>query len=249
MKVVIPAAGQGTRLRPHTDSIPKCMVEVAGRPMLMRTLDTLNKAGLHDISVVTGYKQERIPGRGIKKYTNPNYETTNMVYSIFCAEQEFDDDLIICYGDILFTQDVIQKLIDSPAPLSVIVDRDWQRQWEMRMEDPLNDAETMKINAEGNITELGKKPKALTEIEGQYIGLVKISKEALPEVRRFYHGLDKKALYNGQPFEKMYVTDFVQLIIDNLMPAKAVWINGGWFEVDTVSDLELINERYNDIIA
>jgi len=79
-----------------------------------------------------------------------------MVHSLFCAEPEFDDDIVISYADILYGKDIAAKIASSPADVSVVVDRDWRKLWEARMEDPLGDAETMKLDGGGNILELGK---------------------------------------------------------------------------------------------
>jgi len=248
MKAIILAAGQGTRLRPLTDEVPKCMVSVNGISILEHALKTLNKVGIVDISVVCGYKEEKITSSNFKKYINARFEETNMVYSFFCAQEEFNDDIILCYGDIIFDSKIPEALLKSTDDFAVIVDKEWQKQWALRMEDPLTDAESMKVDKQNNIIELGKKAKYIDEIEGQYIGMVKISKKILPKIIDFYNTLDKNALYNGQTFEKMYVTDFIQLIIDKLMPAKAVWVSGGWFEVDSCNDLKIINEQFDQII-
>jgi len=108
------------------------------------------------------------------------------------------------------------------------------------MDNPLDDAETMKIDKDENIVELGKKPQGYYDIEAQYIGLIKVSSKALPLIRDFYHSLDKKADYDGKDFDNMYMTSFLQMIIDKLMPIQAVRINGGWLEIDSVSDLKSV---------
>lgn len=239
MKAIILAAGEGKRLRPHTQDRPKAMVSVAGKPMLQRTVEILQQLGITDISVVTGYHPETINYPNIKKYFNPKFETTNMVVSLFCAQEELSDDVLIIYGDILLSKEVLKTLLASNANIAVAVDKAWRAQWEKRMENPLKDAETMKINKEGNIIELGKKPKDFSEIEGQYVGLIKISKSSAEKIVAFYHSLDRQLPYNGRTFELMHMTDFLQLIIDRLMPIKAVDIHAGWFEIDTPSDLEL----------
>ena len=92
----------------------------------------------------------------------------------------------------------MRHLIGSNGAMSIIVDSNWRLLWEMRMDDPLDDAETMKIDAHGNIVELGKKPQSFDEIGGQYIGLIKVSKNAVWKVRSFYHSLDKGIKYDGK---------------------------------------------------
>ena len=238
MKVIIPAAGQGTRLRPLTDECPKCMVQLEGKPIIKHQLDLFDKKGLDNINIITGYMGDKIDYPGIKKHYNPKFESTNMVYSIFCAEEEMNDDLIISYGDIVYNEEVLQKLLESKAPISVVVDKGWKKFWEARMEDPLEDAETLKIDEKGNIKELGKKPKSYNDIEGQYIGLMKFSKTSLEEIKKYYHSLDKEAVYDGKDYENMYMTSLLQQIADNLIPLTPIYIENGWLEIDAPEDLK-----------
>ena len=58
MKAIILAAGMGSRLKPLTDSMPKCMLEIAGKPLLHHQISTLRRAGVRNIIVVGGYLAE-----------------------------------------------------------------------------------------------------------------------------------------------------------------------------------------------
>ena len=162
-----------------------------------------------------------------------------MVHSLFCAEPEMDDDLIVSYGDIIYSTDVLKQLIANDAPFVVAVDSQWRELWDLRMDNPLDDAETMKIDKNGDILELGKKAESYDDIQGQYIGLFKVARSILEEIRRFYHSLDRSELYDGQDFDNMYMTSFIQLIINRLMPVKAEVINGGCLEFDNEKDLSV----------
>ena len=139
-----------------------------------------------------------------------------MVYSLFCAIEEMDEEFIVCYGDIIFTKKVILKLLSSKNPISVIVEKNWKKLWKLRMENPLLDAETLKVDENGFITEIGKNPKSYREIEGQYMGLIKVSK---PEIKRFielYNELDNSKK------ESMYMTKFIQEYILKWHNVKAI---------------------------
>ena len=158
-----------------------------------------------------------------------------------------DDDLIISYADIVYKNEVLKKLLNSQDDFSVVVDRDWKKLWSLRMENPLDDAETLKLK-NGNIIEIGKKAHIYEDIEGQYIGLIKISKKILNKVIKFYDMLDRGASYDGKDFDNMYMTSFIQMIINNLLNVKPTFINGGWIEIDSLDDLknlEKIDENFN----
>jgi choline kinase len=239
MKAIILAAGQGARLRPLTNDRPKCMVSYQGRPLIEHVVQALRANGVSDIVAIRGYKPEALRCQGLRFYDNPRYFETNMVHTLFCADRELEGDVIISYSDIVYSAKVIRKLLDVSADVAVVVDRDWRRLWQERMDDPLDDAETLRLDARGNIIELGKRASSYEEIEGQYIGLLKVSSSAWPRLRAFYANLDRDASYDGKNFENMYMTSFIQAVIDRLMPVKAVPINGGWLEIDAPSDLEI----------
>lgn len=237
MKAIILAAGTGTRLRPFTDETPKCLVRLKDRPILEYQLSAYKACGLERIAIVTGYRHEVLDRYAMNKHHNPLFQSTNMVYSLFCAQEEFDDDLIISYGDIVFEPTVLEKLINDPSPLAVVIDRGWKSLWQYRMDDPLSDAETLLTDEQEYITDIGRKTVSYEEVQGQYIGLLKISLDSIKRISEFYLGLDEKADYDGKNFDNMYMTSLIQRLIQAGFMFKAVSINHGWLEVDTVEDL------------
>jgi len=246
MKAIILAAGQGTRLRPLTNDKPKCMVEYSGKPIIRYIIDTIKNSGIKKTAIVNGYRnsvlESYLAQENIDWFTNEKYDSTNMVTTFFCASKYFDDDLVVSYADIIYKQEILDALISSKGDFSVVVDRNWEELWKLRMEDPLQDAETLKIN-NGKIIELGKKASNLGEIEGQYIGLFKISREALAKIKDYYYSLDKNSIYDGQSYDNMYMTSLIQLVIDNILDVEPVFINGGWFEIDSAHDLEIYEKK------
>ena len=186
MKAIIVAAGEGIRLRPYTQNCPKCMVPFNKKPIIDYIIDVMHACNLKDIVIVNGYKKQVLEkhfrDKSIKFYTNEEFDSTNMVTTLFCAEEEMNDDIIISYSDIIYSARALQSLLVSSSDFSVVVDKDWKKLWEVRMDNPLADAETMKLDGQGNIIELGKRPKSCNEIEGQYIGLIKISRNVISKV-------------------------------------------------------------------
>ena len=246
MKVIILAAGQGTRLRPLTDDRPKCMVEVNGKPIVKHQIDLFKELGVEDINIVAGYRQDNIQYNEVKKFINPKFDSTNMVYTLFCADDIIDDsdDIIISYGDIIYRKDVLDSLMKSDADISVVVDKNWKEYWSARMDNPLDDVETLKIGPEGNNIELGKKPSSYNDIEGQYIGLIKFKRNIINKVKDYYRGLDKASNYDGKDYNNMYMTTFLQLIADNILKLEPVYISNGWMEVDCAEDIKHTNQVF-----
>ena len=240
MKVIILAAGQGRRLRPLTDKKPKCMVKYKNKSIIDYILETMNQCNLVNIAIVNGYKkdvlQEYLKNKTLTFFTNKNFAKTNMLTTLFCAKEYMDDDLIISYADIVYDKRILEKLLRSKDDFSVVVDRKWKELWTQRMENPLDDAETLKVK-NAKIVELGKKPINYDDIEGQYIGLIKISKDIINKVINYYDSLDKNVLYDTKDFDNMYMTSFIQLSIENLLDVKPIFIDGGWVEIDCIDDL------------
>lgn len=239
MKAIILAAGQGLRLRPLTDNYPKCMVEYKGKQIVDYILEAMREAGIKDIVIVKGYKAEVLDKAGTISVINPRYDRTNMVASLFCSEHLWDDDLLISYSDIIYPVAILKALIAERHPFAVAVDKNWEKLWRKRMDNPLEDAETLKLSPDGFILELGKKPRGYDDIQGQYMGLIRIKQEILPQIKEFYHSLDRAVVYDGKDFDNMFMTSFIQLLIDHILKVRPVFIDGEWLEIDAIEDLDI----------
>jgi choline kinase len=251
MKTIILAAGQGKRLYPLTKEKPKCMVELFGKSLLSRQILIMKSLGISDITLVTGYKKEMIKNENLKIIENPNFETTNMVETLFCAKDDFNDSVIVSYGDIIYEKKVLEKILKSSSDISIVVDKDWYEYWKIRFENPLDDAETLVLDEESNIKEIGQKTNDLKKIQGQYIGLMKFQGNGIKKLIRYYEKAKKLSkdgtnpLNPKLPFEQSYMTDLLQGMINEGFCLKAIPISNGWLEVDTLKDHETYTRLYN----
>ncbi|MBT4763450.1 phosphocholine cytidylyltransferase family protein [bacterium] len=237
-KVILLVAGEGKRLRPYTLDRPKCMVEIDGISLIDRQLSVLESEGLSDIVMIGGYKAEMLKGKNAKLKLNPRYYETNMVWTLFSAEEELAGDIIVSYGDIVYSREILQELLKSTADIAVIVDKEWEEYWRSRDENLLDDAETLKLKADGTISEIGQKPKSLNEIEGQYIGLMKFSAKGISQIKKvFYTAVGNGELF-GNPVEESYMTDLLQSAITSGIRVTSVPIYDKWIEIDTIRDLK-----------
>jgi L-glutamine-phosphate cytidylyltransferase len=238
MKAIILAAGTGTRLFPYTKDRPKCLVEVNGITLLDRQLAILSAAGIHEVIVIGGYCADALEERVPVLRRNPLYSDTNMVSTLFCAESDLIGTCIVSYGDIVYSRKILSELLKADDDISVTIDMNWKPYWYARSENPIEDAETLKINKDGLIGEIGQKPNTLEEIEGQYMGLMKFSEKGTEALKDAYHESCKKGDIRGKKIEKAYMTDLLQLMIDSGHKVKAVPVSDYWVEIDTIEDLE-----------
>ena len=263
MKTIILAAGQGTRLRPLTDFCPKCMVEVNGKSIIERQLSVMHNCGIEDkdITIVAGYcsevLKERLKNTAIQVIVNEEFENTNMVCSLMCAKQVLDttDDILISYGDIIYEESVLNRILDSKDTAAVIVDDGWYEYWSERCDNPLDDAETLIYDTNDCLVEIGQKTTELGKVQSQYIGLMRFQKEGIKELLSTVEEAQNRTKENKplwrttRIYDKMYMTDLLQGMIDEGYRLKAVHINRGWFEIDDCDDLRIVEEQLKHILC
>ena len=153
MKVIILAAGEGTRLKKYTQNLPKGMLEFKGKTIIERQIEIFRECGLEDIIIVKGFAEETINYEGIKYYINRKYHETNMVETLMEAKKEFNDDTIVSYSDILFDKELVEKMKNNNAKFSVAVDMNWKEYWQERYGKVDFDTESLKLDNNGNIIE------------------------------------------------------------------------------------------------
>jgi choline kinase len=237
VRAIILAAGRGSRMKNLTEDRPKCLVELRGKALLDRQVETLRAAGIAEIAIVTGYKRELLSQRGLVEFHNERWAETNMVSSLSCAESWLrDGPCIVSYSDIFYEVSAIQSLMTCNALLAVTYDPNWLDLWTRRFGDPLLDAETFRLNPDQTVAEIGNKPTSLDKIQGQYMGLLRFTPEGWTEMVRIRLGLMSDQSDNIQ------MTNILQRIIDaGLVAIMAVPYAEAWGEIDSLEDLTKYN--------
>ena len=241
-KALIIAAGLGSRLKNHTENLPKCMLDFGGKTLLQRQLDAYKKNNIKDIFLVRGYKKEKINYKGIKYFENKDYKNNNILNSIFYAEKIINGNIIISYSDILFDTSVIERLLGSHHDISVVVDIDWRGYYVGRKDHPISEAENVIFNSNNEVEKIGKINTGLQEVHGEFIGMIKLSNRGTEIFKDHFHRLKKKywnkPFQRANTFQKAYLTDFIQELVDIGIKVHCVIIESGWKEIDTVEDYE-----------
>ena len=240
MKVIILAAGSGRRLRPYTANRPKCLVEVSGHKLLTSQLSILrSKKEISETIIVGGYKAEMLYSYADKLVVNKRYAQTNMVYSLFSAIDDISGDILISYGDIVYDVSILEQLINFEGAIGVAIDNRWREYWSLRFEDPLKDAETLRIDAESHIVDIGGRPDDLEEIQGQYMGLIRLNAEGAKLFRSYLSKLYKNLETIDDVSGNLYLTDLLMEVVSGGQKVNALIHDYDWIEVDSVSDLLL----------
>ncbi len=234
MKAIILAAGRGSRMKDMTNDRPKCLVELRGKPLLEWQQAALRAAGFDEIGIVTGYRREMLADRGMHEFHNPRWADTNMVSSLACARDWLlAEPCLVSYSDIFYSAAAVRALMDSDAPLAITYDPDWLQLWQQRFGDPLLDAETFRLQPDGQtLAEIGNKPRSMEQVQGQYMGLLHFTPAAWQAVETLRAGLAPEIR------DRMHMTGTLQRLIEaGSPPITALPYRGHWGEVDSAEDL------------
>jgi len=239
MRAIILAAGRGSRMGGLTEEQPKCLTPFAGRTLLEWQLDALRAADIRDIAVVRGYRAETINPADCIWFENPDWASTNMVATLACASQWLvRDDCIVSYSDIVYHPSIVERLSLHPGEIVISYDEDWLPLWSERFENPLDDAETFRLRDHGRLRSIGARARTVTDIEGQYMGLLKISPAGWQRI---------ESLLDNLPVERHHrldMTSLLQLLLEDGADIHTVPTRGRWCEVDSETDLR----RYEDLL-
>ncbi len=242
MKAIIIAGGYGRRLLPLTKDTPKSMLPVKGRPMLHAALQHFTACGITDVSIILGHAAEKIKqsvSSPITYFFHDRYPHTNILHGLFEALPKMDGEFLCSYADIVYEEDVLQLLLTSTDDIAIVVDTDWKKGYIGRSLHP--DTEAEKVIVSGNkVVQIGKHVPT-SQATGEFIGMAKFSAKGAEIWKNIFADVQKKypltaPFQHAASFEKAYLTDLFQELIDRGIPVHAVFINGGWREIDTYED-------------
>lgn len=231
MKALILAAGVGSRLMPLTRNTPKSLLDLGdGYTLLERQLQSIGKAGLHDVVLVTGYKSEQIEAK-LKDYRdfnlsivyNPFYRMTNNIASAWLGLKDMNEPVVLINGDDLFQASVLERLLGSPADITLAISR-----------KPEYDDDDMKVVTEGErLLDVGKDIQA-ERANGESIGIMLFRGRGLQDVKRAL--LDMVRVEEN--LQLFYLAALRRLMRENYPVHYAECGQDEWSEVDFHPDLD-----------
>ena len=228
MKILIMAAGVGSRISRHLQNQPKCCVDIEGKPLIKNTLELLNRRGLNQVAIVTGYQEkfihQALEGFQYTRFFNPFYRVANSISSVwFARDFLLGDDAIIMNGDVFMEDAVLDQLLaDQRSPVLLsdstrIEQADYRFQW-----------------ADERLLKYGKN---LTneETTGEYVGIAKLTKDYLVGFRQNVIEAVAREDY------ACWWEDIIYRTVDQGQEVFVKDIAGKfWAEVDYIEDYERI---------
>lgn len=241
MRAIIIGAGRGQRLMPRTETAPKCYTEIRGRRILDWIVDALRRGGATEICFIGGYFID-IVKRDYPNFVfreNADWPNNNILASLMCAEDLMDGPFLSSYADILYTPDIVAKLVAAPQDLVLGIDTDWVEHYRPRSLHPPHDAE--KVTAAGGRITRVHRAIANDDAYGEFIGVAKYSAAGAARLLAHYH--KRRAAFAGKPFreasvfEKAYLIHLFQDMIDAGESFGHADTHGDYREIDTLEDL------------
>lgn len=223
MKALILAAGLGKRMLPLTATTHKSCLPMRGKPLLVGQIQTLNKTGIDNITVVTGYRREeviRTGGSSVDYLHNPFYESSNSIISVWLAKSLLTDDVLILNCDVVFNSTLIDNLCCSNGDCAVAVSRKFDESRGYKVE----------VNNEGYITNMGMK---LNIPYAEYAGITLIRRHftsAFIQQMNLCVENDQISIWYEDVIAQMASNNF------SIVPIEVA--SGEWYEIDTVAELE-----------
>ncbi len=228
MKAVILAAGRGTRLRPLTADLPKCLLQVGGRPLLASLLEILTSLGVAEICLVTGYLQEQIrafvetatSSVPMTFVENPRYAETNNLHSLWVARDQVEGSpFVVLYADILFHPAILQGCLQGPGEIRLAVSREIYE-------------ETMKVVDDGGQVLAVSKAIPSREATGTFLGIARFSEKG---GRLLFAELEELVRQGSSP---LYFTAALERLIAKGFPVHCSVTSGlPWIDIDGPTEL------------
>ncbi|TAJ15262.1 aminotransferase class I/II-fold pyridoxal phosphate-dependent enzyme [Marinilabiliaceae bacterium JC017] len=237
MQAIILAAGMGKRLSDLTKDNTKCMVPVHDHLLIDYLLDSISDVDLERIVIVVGYKAEGVINYLGSKYKNipihfvhnPDYNTTNNIYSLYLAKDYLQtDDTILLESDLIYDKKIIERLVSDPRPNLAVVDK----------YKPWMDGTVVKLDEDENIVNfIPKKEFNYAETDQYYktVNIYKFSKKFSKEI--YYPFL--KAYSTALGLNEYYEQVLRVIAFIDKYEVKAMPLNGEkWYEIDDKQDLD-----------
>lgn len=233
---VVLAASRGVELGELTADRPKCMVSIAGKPLLAHIADTYRTLGIKDITVVRGYCKERVDLTSIGYVDNDEFAQTQEVFSLYQAREHLTGNTVISYGDVLFRKYIAQQLMDMDGDFSIAVDANWRES-----PNATRNADYV-VCSEPNSREAYHRKIVLADIHtradqsihGEWMGFLRVSQRGAQAITALLHELEQN---DAARLRSMKIPELIRMLMDRGHEIGVTYTTGHWLDVDSIHDL------------
>ena len=224
-----------------TTDRPKCLVPLAGKALLDWQVSAARYIGIENIYIVRGYLREKLNTQGLVTIDNLRWNKTNMVMSLKCATAVLRrSPCLVSYSDIVYHPVILDALVKQQDDIVISYDTLWDQLWVARFDNPLEDAESFKMEDQ-RLIEIGTRARHLDAIKGQYMGLLKFTPRGWSQVENKLDSLP------GDICDSLDITTLLQLLLQDGIHIQCVPVEGRWCEVDSESDLKLYEHFIREV--
>ena len=241
MKVIIIAAGTGTRLGKMESELPKALLEVNDQTILSRQISILKKIGIEEVVVITGQCAEKFPSIDVNYVNDAKHNEHDILGSLLVAKDYIQGNIVITYSDILFDENILRQIIQQKCDIGIAIDMDWKQAYEGRTLHPLTEAENVLLDDNKNVLKIQKNIKSNTGLVGEFLGLIKLSSHGtkiLTDKFDYLLANHTGTFHSAISLKKAYITDLIQELVNSKIIITPIFISGKWCEIDTNQDLE-----------
>ena len=241
INAIVLAASRGNALHDLTKDRPKVMLKIGGKPLLQRLATEFKRLSINKITVVGGYKAGAINISGIDIKVNNEYESTGELFSLNCAEDAFSNDMVIVYGDLLFRGYILRDLLNSDGDIVAVVDS-------AQSSEPISGSPDFAYCSKEDDRTLFKQDIILHRIatekglekgkpSGRWIGMIRVRGQGRKWITEALIELKKSEIFN-----QLSIPDLLNFLTDQGKQIKVHYINGHWFDVNALDDMDRAND-------
>ncbi len=236
MKAIILAAGIGKRLKKVTGDIPKSMIKIGEKSIIHHQLESCLKVGINKFVIVLGYKKntlknhilDKINSTNVTFVTNPIYDKTNTLYSLWLCRDLFTEDFIYFNADVVFGKNLLEKISGKSEYSQLLLETKSCAEEEVKII----------IDEKNRILEIGKQLD-IKKCAGEFIGIGKFKKNVLSDFKKFLqYGID-----NNQ--ENNYFEYAVNLLAKNVVLKTIPTEDIPCIEIDFPQDLKRARQLFS----
>ncbi|MGR3179143.1 MAG: phosphoenolpyruvate mutase [Candidatus Anammoxibacter sp.] len=240
INAIILAVSQGKPLGNLTKDIPKSMLKAGKKTILGRIVDQLKEHNINDVTIVAGFKKDKIAFPDLKIVNNEEHETTGQLTSLLKAVNSLKKETLLIFGDIIFKKYILQLVLDDSEDVVIIVDSNTKAKNNHKsdfVKATKKDNQSV-FNNESYVKNI-EFVKPGNKYDGEWIGILKLSKKATTIAKKFINTHKK-----SPEFDKLDIRDLINHYVDTGHKVKIQYISGNWIDVNRASDFTLANELY-----